>query len=291
MGIAWDDKLSVGYTPIDDDHKILIEQIALLESSDRSDRNLLTSIIQVLGDYTAEHFGREETLMARTNYGQAEQHKREHTIFIKQLSDLRRRHEQGEAPGHETLEFLKLWLTKHILKTDKMLGAHLQAAMRQSPGATAMPAQDTNIRHLKVLLVDDQLNFRALMRNVLKSLALTDVEDAKDTEEALSRLTTQSFDVVIADANVPTDAVEMTRRIRSLDSGVLNPRAVVILMPEEQPDQPWLLKVTEAGVHDVLLKPLSIDAIRTRLVRHFQNPLPMREAGGRVVVERRRKAK
>lgn len=56
---------------------------------------------------------------------------------------------------------------------------------------------------LKVLVVDDQLTMRALIRSALQEIGFRDIMDAVDGEEGLKALITRPAHLVISDFNMP----------------------------------------------------------------------------------------
>ena len=68
---------------------------------------------------------------------------------------------------------------------------------------------------LRVLVVDDYLNMRRLMRNMLRQIGLRDSEEAADGPAALEQLRRQSFDVIISDWNMePMSGLQLLQAIR-----------------------------------------------------------------------------
>ena len=75
-----------------------------------------------------------------------------------------------------------------------------------------MPAAST----IKVLIVDDQLTMRALIRSALQEIGFKDITDAGDGEEGLKALITQPAHLVISDFNMPKlDGLGLLRAIRA----------------------------------------------------------------------------
>ena len=58
-------------------------------------------------------------------------------------------------------------------------------------------------RSLKILVVDDQLSMRGMARQCLKRLGIVQVTLAATGDAALEQMTTQRFDAVISDLNMP----------------------------------------------------------------------------------------
>lgn len=119
---TWQDKFNTGIDDVDRDHKILADLISQLHDAFASGKGDQTigPVLAVLSDYTDYHFKREEALMNRYGYPQAEEHKAEHDSLKSKVFEIRRRFEAGEgaAIGNELLAFLHFWLYFHILDVD-----------------------------------------------------------------------------------------------------------------------------------------------------------------------------
>jgi len=121
--ITWTNHLSVGVHPIDTDHKLLISLINQLHDAidDGLGDETVGSVLNALCDYTDYHFGREEALMAACGYPDLDAHKRIHAQLAGKVKGLRDDFLKGgkEILGEDVLEFMKTWLTDHILGIDK----------------------------------------------------------------------------------------------------------------------------------------------------------------------------
>ena len=69
---------------------------------------------------------------------------------------------------------------------------------------------------ISVLVVDDQLTMRALIRNALQQIGFKDIREAPDGEEALKNLLAKPANLVISDFNMPKmDGLALLRAVRS----------------------------------------------------------------------------
>ena len=118
----WSDTMSVGVPAVDGDHKVLISLINQLNAAvGASDEPaVLGSVLNTLVDYTTFHFMREEKIMEAAGYPRLLLHKEQHEDLTARVIDIQCRHEEGGdvLRGSAVLEFLKDWLTTHILKQD-----------------------------------------------------------------------------------------------------------------------------------------------------------------------------
>lgn len=76
-------------------------------------------VLDILIDYTQDHFAREESEMARIKYAQSITHKHEHSKLLHEVRRLSEDFENGRRMMTlDVAKFLKEWLTNHIMKTD-----------------------------------------------------------------------------------------------------------------------------------------------------------------------------
>ncbi|MGC2856161.1 bacteriohemerythrin [Novispirillum sp. DQ9] len=284
----WTDALAVGVDAIDSDHKVLIDQINMLSDAMETggDATLVSSVINVLIDYTAYHFDRERQMMDATGFPDSVRHLKEHDLMVFKVKAMQDAYAAGQGDLPELFKFLKVWLTHHIMKSDQAFASHIKA----TKGAHLVPPPPAlgaiNWNRLSVLVVDDQYHFRSLMRNILNTLGITQIQEAKDGAEAMERLNTSHADVILVDDEMsPCDGLQFTRMVRGPQSPA--PKAVVILMPSKEITREYVREATEAGVHDLMLKPLAPKTVRARIEHHLTNPVPFRKVDDRLVPVRR----
>ena len=129
--MEWTEEMSVGVKAIDDDHKKLIDMLNQLNDGILAGQTAasLESVIEGLLRYTKYHFAREERLFTETGYPSGAAHKAEHDMLARRVSNLQMRFEAGQSfqLSMEAMEFLKNWLTDHIMGSDQQYGPHLNA--------------------------------------------------------------------------------------------------------------------------------------------------------------------
>lgn len=126
--IAWEERLSVNIKEFDEHHKKLIELINKLNDGMKAGKgsDILGSILSELVNYTVFHFGAEEIMFQKYAYPGYLDQKKEHTDLTKKAIVLRDNLKSGKAVlSIEVMAFLKDWLMKHILGTDKKYSAYL----------------------------------------------------------------------------------------------------------------------------------------------------------------------
>ncbi|MFH1194416.1 MAG: bacteriohemerythrin [bacterium] len=126
----WSNNYSVGIKQIDDQHKHLVDLINELHDSMKvgKGKEVLGLIIKKLTDYTVFHFGTEEKLFKEYGYPDMKIHVETHNKLVNQVKALQLDFNKGKAVlTMEVMNFLKEWLTNHILGTDKKYTAFLNS--------------------------------------------------------------------------------------------------------------------------------------------------------------------
>ncbi len=128
--IAWDEKLSVGSSVIDAQHRKLLELIAQLEDIIRNKGagNQTESVLKELERYTAIHLHYEEELLLRKGYPDLEAHRVLHDFMRSQVGRIRKQATGGEPDATDLLGFLMLWLKGHIEGEDQRYAEFLKTS-------------------------------------------------------------------------------------------------------------------------------------------------------------------
>ena len=125
--VEWSDVLSVGIEEIDAQHQVLVGLVNEMHEAIRLHHasEVVHGILNKLAEYTRIHFAVEESLMRILDYPDYEGHKAQHEELIRSVIDLQEKVTSGKASvGFELMHFLKVWLTKHIIESDKEYGSY-----------------------------------------------------------------------------------------------------------------------------------------------------------------------
>jgi len=128
MLIEWNDELSVGIQEIDEQHKVLVGLVNEMHDAihARHGSEVSSEILARLADYTRIHFAVEESLFRIFDYPGYEEHKAQHDELIKEILELQEKISTGQSNiSFQLLHFLKMWLTQHILDSDKEYSPYL----------------------------------------------------------------------------------------------------------------------------------------------------------------------
>ena len=135
MHVEWSPELSVGVEEIDNQHKLLIENINNFFDAMEKGEDLreLIRLFHFLADYAKSHFFLEESYMVKYYltghiYHDEKVHKAEHKAFARDFSAFQEELESANVNQLVIPEFknwITNWLHMHLLKIDKGLGTYL----------------------------------------------------------------------------------------------------------------------------------------------------------------------
>jgi two-component system chemotaxis response regulator CheY len=127
-----------------------------------------------------------------------------------------------------------------------------------------MPADPGKI---KFLVVDDFSTMRRIVRNLLKELGYTNVDEAEDGAVALQKLQGGGFDFVVTDWNMPNmDGLTLLQLVRA-DA---NLKALPVLMITAEAKKENIIAAAQAGASGYIVKPFTAGTLNEKLVKIFE---------------------
>ncbi len=132
---------------------------------------------------------------------------------------------------------------------------------------------DYNIENLKFLIIDDDANMRQLIRTILGSLGVKELETAGGTDQGYALLANFAADIVICDLRMePLDGIEFTRMVRTNED---SPNIYLpIIMLTGHAEMTAVENARQAGVHEFLIKPISPTKLYKTIQGLIENPRP-----------------
>jgi two-component system chemotaxis response regulator CheY len=126
-----------------------------------------------------------------------------------------------------------------------------------------MPA-DLN---MKILVVDDMSTMRRIVKNILKQLGFSNMEEAENGQEALQKLRADTFGFVVSDWNMPVmPGIEMLRAIRA-DEKL---KHIPVLMVTAEAQKENLIEAIQAGVNNYVVKPFTAETMQEKINKIFK---------------------
>lgn len=210
MFVEWTKKLETGVTFVDADHKVLIN--LLNQVNDCIDQNeestVLGSVLDALVEYTDYHFLREEKMMELAGFGGLEAHATIHRALSGQVRTVYTDYQADpwSVDPVSVRDFLQTWLIEHIMGHDfayRDACVDNNVATQQAGEVHFLNGYDgkgfSDWAHLRVMLVDDNPNFRRLIETILKAVGVRNLQLVDKPEQGLSRLMQRPADVVLCD--------------------------------------------------------------------------------------------
>ncbi|MDF0666453.1 MAG: chemotaxis response regulator CheY [Nitrospira sp.] len=126
-----------------------------------------------------------------------------------------------------------------------------------------MPA-DPN---MKILVVDDMVTMRRIVKNILKQLGFANIDEAENGQEALQKLRTDTFGFVVSDWNMPVmTGIDMLRAIRADEKIKTTP----VLMVTAEAQQSNLAEAVQVGVNNYVVKPFTAETLQEKIAKIFK---------------------
>ncbi len=123
-------------------------------------------------------------------------------------------------------------------------------------------------KNLRFLIVDDFSTMRRILRNLLKELGFTNVDEAEDGAAALHKLRTQTYEFVVSDWNMPNmTGIELLRAVRA-DPQI---KHLPFLMITAEAKRENIIEAATAGAHGYIVKPFTAATLEEKLAKIFQN--------------------
>jgi two-component system chemotaxis response regulator CheY len=120
---------------------------------------------------------------------------------------------------------------------------------------------------LKILVVDDFSTMRRIIRNLLKELGYTNVDEAEDGAVALQRLKLGGIDFVVSDWNMPNmDGLTLLQSVRA-DPAL---RTLPFLMITAEAKKENIIAAAQAGASGYIVKPFTAATLGEKLAKIFE---------------------
>lgn len=119
---------------------------------------------------------------------------------------------------------------------------------------------------MKILVVDDFATMRRIIKNILKQLGFTDIDEADDGGTALNKLKADKFDFVITDWNMPNvSGLELLKSIRS--DAALKDMPVLMVTAEALKEN--IVTAVKEGVNNYIVKPFTAETMKEKIDKIF----------------------
>ncbi len=133
--------------------------------------------------------------------------------------------------------------------------------------------EEYDFKDLSVLVCDDSLQIRALVKNCLMAFGINDILEASSAEAAFEKLLESNPDLLITDWNLGESCgLELVRRIRT-SMEAPNPYVPIIMLTGHS-EMERVETARDAGVSSFLAKPMSAQSLFKRLASLVEDQRP-----------------
>ena len=122
-------------------------------------------------------------------------------------------------------------------------------------------------KNIKILVVDDFLTMRRIIRNLLKELGFFNVDDAEDGVIGLEKLKVGNYGFVVSDWNMPNmDGLAMLQAIRADPAMARLP----VLMVTAEAKKENIIAAAQSGANGYVVKPFTAITLEEKITKIFE---------------------
>jgi two-component system, chemotaxis family, chemotaxis protein CheY len=121
--------------------------------------------------------------------------------------------------------------------------------------------------NMKILVVDDFSTMRRIIKNLLKDLGFSNIEEADDGTTALPMLKHGHFDFLVTDWNMPgMTGIDLLKAVRA-DPALAN---LPVLMVTAEAKREQIIMAAQAGVNGYVVKPFNGPTLKEKIDKIFE---------------------
>ena len=122
-------------------------------------------------------------------------------------------------------------------------------------------------KDIKILVVDDFSTMRRIIKNLLRDLGFTNVEEADDGKTALPILQQGHIEFLITDWNMPgMTGIDLLKLVRADPSLAQIP----VLMVTAEAKREQIIAAAQAGVNGYVVKPFTAAVLKEKIDKIFE---------------------
>jgi len=122
-------------------------------------------------------------------------------------------------------------------------------------------------KDMKILVVDDFSTMRRIIKNLLRDLGMTNVQEADDGQTALPILKEGGIDFLVTDWNMPgMTGIDLLKEVRSDP----NLASMPVLMVTAEAKKEQIIAAAQAGVNGYVVKPFTAAVLKEKIDKIFE---------------------
>src|SRR4029079_5241042 len=121
-------------------------------------------------------------------------------------------------------------------------------------------------RSMPILVVDDYSTIIRIIRNLLRQLGFSDVDDATDGSAALEKMQDKRYGLVILEVNMePMTGYDFLKKVRS--DPTIGATPFIMVTAESKTEN--VVAAKQAGVNNYIVKPFNDDTLKSKIEAVF----------------------
>lgn len=122
-------------------------------------------------------------------------------------------------------------------------------------------------KNMRILIVDDYSTMRRIIKNLMRELGFSNLDEADDGNTALPMLKSGKFDFLITDWNMPgMTGIDLLAEVRN-DSELAE---MPVLMVTAQAKKEEIVRAAQAGVNGYVVKPFTAETLKEKINKIFE---------------------
>lgn len=122
-------------------------------------------------------------------------------------------------------------------------------------------------KDMQILIVDDFSTMRRIIKNLLRDLGFSNIQEADDGVTALPILREGDFDLLVTDWNMPDmSGIDLVQEIRK--DARLASLPVLMVTAEAKRDQ--IVEAAHAGINGYVVKPFTAETLKEKIEKIFE---------------------
>ena len=119
---------------------------------------------------------------------------------------------------------------------------------------------------MPILVVDDYNTMVRIIRNLLRQLGFTDVDDAADGSAALEKMQDRKYGLVISDWNMePMTGYELLKQVRA--NPQMSSTPFIMITAESKTEN--VVAAKQAGANNYIIKPFNAETLKHKIEAVF----------------------
>ncbi len=116
--------------------------------------------------------------------------------------------------------------------------------------------------NMPILIVDDYKTMLKIIRNLLKQLGFSNVDEAMDGSAALQKIRSKNYGLIISDWNMePMSGLDLLKEVR-MDAKV---KDVPFIMVTAESKSENIIAAKDAGVSNYIVKPFTAATLKSKI--------------------------